>query len=513
MFRGGGIDDLSFWYVGSLDVTYGEDNSNEVPWKNNGANKWIFVMPEGDVTVQASFVNETPDSDKLSFLSVSRADFTQPFTSTQYSYLVEIPHIFEETPKGPTFFINARTEDPNADVRIEAVPGGDDLFGKDITLVEGATEYKITVTAATGDVKNYALTVSYEPDLTLGAVMLETEDEIGTGWERRLGAAELAAGSIPVLWQTVFVSAQPNAENVELSITKPVNETRTFAADGGTARFDFGASSSPVALEITARKLAGSKEYAKTYPLNIARDCRADGGDVSIIKQNDSYYEVHTFTSGASSLIFRDGEPFQVGQVLVVAGGGGGGSGHHDTYADGGGGGGGGGVGYSAALVLTGTTSITVGAGVDAETTGNDSSFGGITVKGGGKGGSGYLTQNLPGGNGGSGGGGGAGGGTAFGEGGTAIEHGAVYGFAFYGSDGTAGSTGTAGGAGGSADFSSDISGTETDYGKGGIFTGGNADDNIGSGGGGAPGTRVVGGKGGSGVVIVRFPAKAPVIQ
>jgi hypothetical protein len=501
-------------YVSSLSVTYGETGSlKNVPWKNNGTNKWLFVMPEGDVTVTAGFADKPAESTALSLPSVGSAHFTLPFSQSGNDYSVEIPHVFDKTPGGPTFFFNAKTEDPNAGVRITAESGGDDLFGKNIPLVEGETKYTVTVTAAADKKQDYTLTVSYEPDLTLGAVTLGTQDEIGKGWARSLAAAELAASNaIPVLWQTVLINAKPNADNAVLQITKTSNNGRTFEY----GLFDFGTSSTSAVFDITVSRQVDLKEYKKTYPLHISRDCRADGGGVTIIKKDDVYYEVHTFTaSGASSFAFRKDEPSLLGQVLVVAGGGGGGS-RTSGYNDDGGGGGGGGVGYSEALALHGTTSITVGAGVEAGKTGNNSAFGSITVLGGGFGGAGYSTNDAActGGDGGSSGGGGGGGGSAQGPAGAATPHGAVDGFKFYGNAGDKSDKNTAGGAGGSAHFVSDISGTRTEYGKGGASEGANdAANNIGAGGGGSNGNNLSGGKGGSGVVIIRFPAREPVTQ
>jgi hypothetical protein len=507
------------WHVGRLAVTYGEGNSANVPWKNNGTNEWLFVMPEGDVTVEADFVDKSSASNLLSLLSVIRPGLSLTFNNRADSYRAEIPHIFDKAPESAAFVIDARAQDPNADVRITAPFGGDDLFGKRIPFIEGETVYTITVTSTVKEAKDYTLTVNYEPDLSLGAITLGTQDGIGAGWKRLLTAAELAAGSpIPVLWQTVLINAQPNAQDAVLSITKTSKDARTFESSGGSARFDFGTSSAPAAFAITVSKKVGSKTYTKTYSLNITRDCRADGGDVTIIKQGGMYYETHTFTAsgaaaGTSKLAFRTGESALLGRVLVVAGGGGGGSRNSVGEPDEGGGGGGGGVGYSAAFALSGTAHIMVGAGGSVGQIGNDSTFGNITVRGGGYGGAGYSAiGGTKGGEGGSGGGGGGDSGSKHGAGGAAIKHEAVYGFDFYGSPGELGSTGEAGGSGGSAKFTSDISGTSTEYGKGGVpKSGKDAAPHLGNGGDGSNGSK--GGKGGSGIVIVRFPARAPVTQ
>jgi hypothetical protein len=238
----------------------------------------------------------------------------------------------------------------------------------------------------------------------------------------------------------------------------------------------------------------------------------ATGGTPTVAKVDGIYYETHQFTSTTTgqTLAFTNNVPAGLkAQVLVVAGGGGGGN-STTIYADQGGGGGGGGVGYAESFALAKTTNVTVGAGVGAETNGKDSSFGTVTVKGGGAGGSGGGQSNLAGKDGGSGGGAGAGDASIVANGGTAVTYGSVSGFTFYGSAGAA-SGEVAGGAGGSADFESDISGTKTKYGNGGVANGGDAAANIGAGGGGSKGgDRSVkgpaGGTGGSGIVIVRFP-------
>lgn len=90
-------------------------------------------------------------------------------------------------------------------------------------------------------------------------------------------------------------------------------------------------------------------------------------------------------------------------KLLVVGGGGGGGS---SGYSKGGGGGGGGGFRYILNHSVTETTyTVTVGAGGGSNTSGGASSFGSISVDGGGAGGSDLATSADPGSNGGSGGG------------------------------------------------------------------------------------------------------------
>lgn len=117
---------------------------------------------------------------------------------------------------------------------------------------------------------------------------------------------------------------------------------------------------------------------------------------------------IHTFTSlGAATLTIPMSS---TGQVLVVGGGGGGG-------ASIGGGGGGGGVVYIPTVTLSGSYSVSVGAGGAAGTTGTASTFSNITAAGGGGGG---AFQNGNGASGGSGGGAGGSNGSGTPSGGSA---------------------------------------------------------------------------------------------
>ncbi len=226
--------------------------------------------------------------------------------------------------------------------------------------------------------------------------------------------------------------------------------------------------------------------------------------------------------------------------VLVVAGGGGGG-------ADAAGGGGGGGVIYEQARPVSGTISLSVGAGgvggrnstSTVATSGENSTFGTLTAIGGGRGGS------YRGGNGASGGSGG-GGGFDSGNGGSATEGQGFAGGAGIGSwsqtgpaaggGGGAGGPGTAGNVddgNGGPGRAVNITGTSVMYGGGGGGGGGGVTStienggsggggrgagscganpsqpgvaNTGGGGGGAPaGCQTYGSAGGSGIVIIRY--------
>lgn len=246
-----------------------------------------------------------------------------------------------------------------------------------------------------------------------------------------------------------------------------------------------------------------------------------------------------------------------VADILVVAGGGGGGS---DNLSDsqytepaGLGGGGGGGLILQLATQINNTSyTISVGAGGDTDSKGQNSTFDNLTSSGGGKGGPGVTSDfnrsQLVGGSGGSGGGGAAkcinggrsnfyysryevGGnsesttpylGNSGGDGAAGLVGSTLV--AFGGGGGGAGDTGIdaeigsagnggdgylafgtyyAGGGGGGSSYGSSGNGTGG-LGGGGDGTGGNGTDGLGGGGGGGS-HDVNGGAGGSGTVVLQF--------
>jgi len=275
----------------------------------------------------------------------------------------------------------------------------------------------------------------------------------------------------------------------------------------------------------------------------------ATGGTVTSYTDGGITYDVHTFTGSATFNVTAGGSV----DYLIVGGGGGGGGGT--------GGGGGAGGFVTGTTTVTGSTAytITVGTGGLGGTTsspyrgadGLPSVFAGVTAVGGGGGGSnypvspGYTDPSI----GGSGGGGsgdsghaGASGTTLQGNaGGSANAWNNPYtpgGGGGAGAAGTSGSTqpnGAAGGAGqsssitGIAKFYAGGGGSGTFFGStggtGGSSIGGhggqgafgnasgvtNGTANTGSGGGGQGGnSSTIAGKGGSGVVIIRFVSTSP---
>jgi hypothetical protein len=270
---------------------------------------------------------------------------------------------------------------------------------------------------------------------------------------------------------------------------------------------------------------------------------KAIGGNII---DYDGTYWIHTFTTSGTFT------PLQglTCDYLVVAGGGGAGSGA-------GGGGGAGGFRTSTGNSLTTTSyAVTIGAGgaggaasaANRGLVGSDSVFNALTSAGGGFGGA--HAQSIAAGNGGSGGGAGGGGnsnntaGSASpsgqgNNGGTAFNSSGAYGAGGGGGAGAVGANGssTVGGNGGNGTANS-YSGTSVTYaggggggtysGGGGTFGGGtggtggggnaattsngsgaNGTTNLGGGGGAGTYTSAygAGGSGGSGIVIIRYPA------
>ncbi len=239
-------------------------------------------------------------------------------------------------------------------------------------------------------------------------------------------------------------------------------------------------------------------------------------------------YRIHTFTSNGTFTI----DVTTNVEVLVVAGGGGAGAMHQGS------GGGAGGLIYNSAYSASGNITVTVGAGgagstaqTENQTSGNNSVFGTLTAIGGGRGGAENTDPYI----GGSGGGGshyyhyaGAAGTSGQGNAGGTVTGYNIAPFSSAGGGGAGGvganvaiNAATPGAGGTGAVYS--ISGSPITYAGGGagsnrnsvVASGGsggggnshqNGSPNTGGGGGGGNGTNI-GGAGGSGIVIIRYPS------
>ena len=261
---------------------------------------------------------------------------------------------------------------------------------------------------------------------------------------------------------------------------------------------------------------------------------------------NDVLYRTHVFTVSGKLTItrFSNVQEYNTLECFIVAGGAGGGNGENYINSNngagvgGGGGGGGGGIVLANAVLSPNTpsVSITVGAGGNATSIGGNSWVGPVTALGGGKGGGGDGGAVIPsgstngyniGGDGGSGGGGGR-----YGLAGNGLQP--TYTYPGFGNDGYR-STGRNGGGGGGAGsaasgrsggggrvynfHSATASNRNFSYGgtggsMSGYSAGASAPSNTGGGGNGGSGPHprqqygpsAPGGRGGSGIVAVRYP-------
>ena len=297
---------------------------------------------------------------------------------------------------------------------------------------------------------------------------------------------------------------------------------------------------------------SGNFVSGSTFTLYGIGGARASGGTITA----DAQYTYHTFTSSGT---FTALEKIKGAEILCIAGGGGGGN--CNAANEGAGGGGAGGLSYRYSQLLNSGSSyaIIVGSGGaggtngpsggtgNKGTSGSNSLFASISATGGGGGGAdrgnasgisggsgggagysgsagtGTVSQGNDGGVESSGRGGGGGGAASVGSSGTTSGDGGA-GSSTYSSWGYATSTGAlsggvyyyaGGGGGGGARTGSYTAGGNGGLGGGGAggssaTAGSAATANTGGGGGGAGGnnfaTGYVGGNGGSGLVIIRYP-------
>ena len=411
----------------------------------------------------------------------------------------------------------------------------------DLSAITGYTDLKIEINATAastahhiffrlnGDTgSNYSWTY-FGGDGSSAATTRATSQTEG----RLTYAAAVRSGSATLL--------QANFQNYSNSTTKKTILSRNNrASDGVEATVNLWSKSSlepitSINFFTTGPQFAVGSTFT-VYGITTAETLvKATGGIVS----EDATYTYHTFGSSGTFI------PKQslTADILVVAGGGGPGN----SY---GGGGGGGGVIYFANQSLTATSyTCTVGAGGANVSyygaNGSNSTFGALTAAVGGGGGGGQITSGNPsaGVAGGSGGGGGASN-AAGGLAGGATTQTGTGATAYYGSAGSAGANGASGGGGGAGGAGGTVSGrvggaagagtsaysswgstTSTGvnvlgtyyYGGGGSGNGENGVATPGAGGtvfrtsgiantGQGAGGDTTTAKGGSGVVIIRYP-------
>lgn len=137
----------------------------------------------------------------------------------------------------------------------------------------------------------------------------------------------------------------------------------------------------------------------------------AEGGDtVTDITVGAAQWRVHTFLTSGTFTVLRTGAVFNDLESLVEGGGGGGGSQSFKPSAGSCGGGGGAVPKTATASAVKQAYPVVVGEGGAPNANGGDSTFNGVTSKGGGTGGGYGTPASVPGVDGGSGGGAGQGG-------------------------------------------------------------------------------------------------------
>jgi hypothetical protein len=250
----------------------------------------------------------------------------------------------------------------------------------------------------------------------------------------------------------VFVTAAGSLGSVTEGASASFTIEATDPESAGAIRYDVVGGSLPTDLTlntatgaITGTAPAVAADTTSTFTIQASDvDSNVSLREFSITVGNQV---IETFTSSGTFAV-------PVGKtsvdVLVVAGGGSGGKAHGGAGT---GGGGAGGLIFRPAFPVTpgGTVSVTVGCGAGGQTvadsagnSGQDSVFGTLTAKGGGKGGRDGTAPGLAGAGGSGGGGGGPGG-----PGGSATQPTQPGDSGTYGFGNTGGSTGGGGGAGG----------------------------------------------------------------
>jgi hypothetical protein len=387
-------------------------------------------MPAGNVVIDGTFSQTPVKSAYLEILSVSvNSTITPELEYKVDNYTAKIPHIYP-TDTNQKFSIIAIPEDPDATVSISS--GAQDAGGE-ILLNEGTSEYTITVsrTGAIPDKNTYKFTVDYEPDLSLKSITFSSSESGAEDWTHTVPVQDGQTITIP--YDSFTIAAVPNDGGVTLnaSVSGKGDLSSGMEADTWTLAYpeteDTYALYSTVKIKST-KNITNGGTYEKDFTLKFEKIVDADwptsywaeATGVSIIKDGDTYYEVHTFTKdGTLSFSTDDATTAYLADAkfdyLIVAGGGGAGA-DRAGNSDYSGGGGAGGLLYKTGAVLSlqdSGVAVIVGAGgtggSDGEqgANGDPSAIGNIEVPGGGGGGSAYA--NPDGKDGGSGGGSGAG--------------------------------------------------------------------------------------------------------
>ena len=309
-----------------------------------------------------------------------------------------------------------------------------------VSGLTAGTEYEVEVVAVSdGGVESTPVTggrwtVCPQPSVPSGSP---------AGYRLSSGADE--NGAVDVSW-----SAVTGADSYTVSHRPTGGSTWTDVpgVSGTSTRIDGLAGGSTHEVRVAAVNADGDTSASSTAATGLDAVVATGGTVTRVPTSGTPTHIVHTFTADGTLELNRGRDA----DVLVVAGGGGGGSGD-DSAVDGGGGGAGGLVFKPAHAVAAASYAVVVGAGGAAEQNGSDSSIDGLVAVGGGAAGQrfGSTTAARGGQDGGSGGG--ARQNAATGPGGSATQRGrsgdsGTYG---HGHDGAAASGNAGGGGGGGA--------------------------------------------------------------
>jgi hypothetical protein len=495
-------------------------------------------MTPGDLVITVEFTTEADEKTAyLGSLYAGSGVISPDFARDNYDYTIAVPFGTEE------FSISAQAENPylEPELRQLSPESGDKELDDELTLTEGLNEYTITVTSQDGSAtKEYRIKAVKLPDLSLADFKITA----GMDFEQYLPPFDTQSVYVPYANGITVVAA---ANGAGAAVNSPVSANNLKVNEPTAVTVTVSKTLSGVDTSLTAKNYILNLYYGEGMP----PDPLSEGGYVSFVPGNNganSYDEVHTFLAdtaaaggqAAYSLVFKDSTYPLTVEVLVVAGGGGGGSTNGATSS----GGGAGRFVYHPAFNVSGngawdsagTISVKVGAG---------GSGGG---SGGGQGGNGGVSEFVrhsgykiitPGGGGGAGNGGtarpgnngGSGGGSHYNyptnaapgsyrttaSAGTAPNEDGVLNLGNGGHSYRGGGAGEASGGGEGIGAQSAISGESKWYAGGGstggsekygagLFANGDSGTGDGGGGGNGGGNPRAGGKGGSGIVIVRFP-------
>jgi hypothetical protein len=393
-------------YLNRLDVTTVENNLKIGVSRKTGSAIHQFVMPNGDVRIEASFTWKPSDNAKLAALNPSEGTLVPDFSPDVTDYVME----FNPSPAVSVTF-NPIPEHPGASFAASVANGK-----TTVPVSPGVTVYTVVVTAqdTAAPQETYTITLKKYPNASLSSLEVASPAETS---ELNVWTSGLDAPASPYYAKLPWTSSAPG--DAVLTVAT-VSDNTVITASGAIS--DLSSKTAPVSLgygvekrvvidtSCTVEGLTRTNQYEvvlSRYDGQIPV-LHASGGDVIRVLWNAAegrWEETHIFHTNGS-LSFNQ-TPALDGLIFVVGGGGCGGSNNRgdDTYWSKGSGGSAGAV-KSQAFSFTGLSyPVVVGAGGGptayyggSSPAGALSSFDTISANGGGGRG---MCQGTPGGNGG----------------------------------------------------------------------------------------------------------------